>query len=297
MQNPTKTTPMSMKPMNEKVSQYSQGIFNSLAWIQEGDGLYASARTTRAIWYIKRREHSKKIDEKYSSVSNIRNWHLIYGLPKSSVLILAYSVEIYLKAGLAKLFVRCDSNLLETAFKKYGHNLKDLARALEFPLDNESSGDLDELKKYIIHEARYPITPDISQGYLNSYNKRNAAINDANKFKRLCSLAKRIRAHSAKIDSDKTHPAYMARFVIQPDGYIAIRIGGGLKTRITYRLSSVQITKNQTSASHIKAVLKDHAEVYKFWYVAEVYEDTGHKGKREATLKKRRNSLQELSVK
>lgn len=281
--------------MNEKVSRYSQGIFNSLAWIQEGDGLYASARTTRAIWYIKRRAF-KKIDDKYSSTSNIRNWHLICGLPRSSALILAYSVEIYLKAGLAKLFIRCDSALLGAAFKKYGHNLEDLAKALEFPLDNKSSGDLKELKKYILYEARYPMTPNASQSYLNSYNKRNAAINDANKYKRLCELARNIRAHSAKIDSDRTHPAYMTRLAIQPNGYIAVRVGGGLKTRITYRVSSTQISKEHTSLSHIKTTLKTRPEIYKLWYGAEVYEDAGNNGKREAVLKKRRDSLQELSV-
>lgn len=295
LQNSMKVTLMSMSPMNEKVSRYSQGIFNSLAWVQEGDGLYASARTTRAIWHIKNRSF-KKIDDKYSSASNVRNWHLIYGLPRSSVLILAYSVETYLKAGLAKLFSRCDSALLEAEFKKYGHNLKELASALEFPLDKESSGDLDEFKKYILHEARYPITPDINQDYLNSYNKRNTAINDANKFKRLCSLARKIRAHSKKIDSDKTHPAYVTRLTIQPDGYIAVRVGGGLKTRITYRASSTQISKKHTSVSHIKIALRNHPEIYKLWRSAEVYEDTKNKGKREATLRKRRDSLQELSA-
>jgi hypothetical protein len=66
LQNPMKAILMSMNPMNEKVSRYSEGIFNSLAWIQEGDGLYASARTTRAIWHIKNRAF-KKIDDKYSS--------------------------------------------------------------------------------------------------------------------------------------------------------------------------------------------------------------------------------------
>ncbi|MNG06886.1 hypothetical protein D3C84_901590 [compost metagenome] len=189
------------------------------------------------------------------------------------------------------MFIRCDSALLGAEFKKHGHNLKDLANAIEFPLDKKSSGDLDELKRYILHEARYPVTPNINQDYLNSHNKRSTAINDANKFKRLCSLARKIRAHSNKIDSDKTRPVYVTRLTIQPDGYIAIRVGGGLKTRITYRASSTQISKDITSASHIKVALKNHPKIYNFWRSAEVYEDTKNKGKREATLRKRRDSL------
>ena len=88
--------------------------------MKEGNGLFESSKKIHAIWksnhdFIKNFIH-KKNDKK--------QWDLLMGLPRSSMLILGYTAEIYFKAGIVKIYAGCKEEMLNRDIKHlFGHNL------------------------------------------------------------------------------------------------------------------------------------------------------------------------------
>lgn len=114
-----------------KLSNSSVGQFDPAAWIKEGDGLIASAKITRELWKKYRQE------QKQGKQGAALDWNLLTGLPRASMLLLGYSVEMYLKAGLAKAYKGCSENMFSQDVKgRFGHKLKKIAQEISFDFEN-----------------------------------------------------------------------------------------------------------------------------------------------------------------
>ena len=263
-----------------RISYRSIGQFNPKDWLTEGDGLLASATKTRETWIDHRRtflplSQQQELDKPcYAS-----EWSLLTGLPRASMLLLGYAVEMYLKAGLAKVYRGCSERMFHRDLKAlYRHQLVCLANAIAFPIEEEDEDHLRHLEKMVLVDARYPIFVPKGRRYSDAINEQTARIWSPKNFESFTSIAVRVKEHSQKIDSDSTNPASHCSVSVDNDGYLAFRVGGNLPPRITYRLSTVQKRHRKTGLSDIKALFHSPGfrQLNHYWERAWIYEDGEH---------------------
>lgn len=127
--------------------------YNKQSWLNEADRHLMSAKFLRRI---KRRRRN---DFRKSSVDSNRLNHILVmsATTHSSMLLIAYAVELFLKAGLTHVYIGCPMNLFKREVKqKYGHKLVKLAKDIEYPSLSQNSDRLKGLEKIVRSEGRYP---------------------------------------------------------------------------------------------------------------------------------------------
>lgn len=229
-------------PDDRLVEFNSVGIFNPKDWIEEGDGLLVSARAVRVALLRNRR----KIDSTYLRHKNEpRKLNELRGFPRASMLLLGYAAEMYLKAGVVRVFSNCREEAVERwVTRKIGHNYIAAAKFVEFRLSDEDRERLAFLTD-LVTKMRYPVVPrtivtdrgfPFDTDHTAQMNERNNRIWSDAEFRKLCSLINRISAHVQRIDLDENNPASFLRGWIGEVGYWIFRVGGNLSPRVTYRL-------------------------------------------------------------
>lgn len=243
-----------------------KGIFNKNSWINEAENHICSSSFLN--------EHSKKSREQLNVLTDKRNktgvknnrreiLNLIKEVEassKSSLLLLGYSIELYLKAGLVRLHqntTREDFNKLLR--RKYSHNLKTSAKLLGIDLSSDDEISLDRIKELVLDEARYPVTPEDTHDYFCKANRVNSEVWSKTLHSDWFVLAQKIKNHVQSIDSDTKNPAMFFRFQINDDGYCAFRFGGNLPPYLLVHYSKVQVEENTNSGDHLFELIIDHA--------------------------------------
>ena len=260
------------------LSNASVGQYNPTAWISEGDHLYESAKALRAVWTLKRKQLKAKRHTHSDVPSRIKRLAKIEGLPKASVLLLGYAVEMFLKSALAKAYVGCSEAMFDRDVKRRaGHNFLEIADEIAFASTARDRKDLLILRDMVLIGARYPVKNDArAGGHVVEENARRKQVADSKEFRRMCKLAIRIKAHAKRIDRDSSNPASMKFLKIDSDGAVAFRVGGHLPPRITYRLSSEQQQSGLTSLADLRKLFNDPRliEISQVWNRALILEDT-----------------------
>lgn len=261
--------------LHRRLSHRSLGQFNPQDWLREGDDLFASAKATRATWIVKRarlrRSFAAHGDLKYGRGM----WARLERLPKASVMLLAYAVEMYLKAGVAKAYIGCREEMFTRDLRRiFSHNLKKMAREIVFATSAQDDEDLEFLSE-LMRAGRYPVDAHDTQSYVAKKNARTQGLWRRTQFLRLRLLALRIRSHAALIDRDSQCPASHLSWQVDADGYLAFRAGGRLPPRITYLLSSAQRASGDTTLAHVRALVlsQDLLQVGLSWDAAWIFED------------------------
>ena len=81
----------------------------------------------------------------------------------SSTLLVGYAVELFLKAGLTRLYVGCSKELFQKDVKgRYSHDLIKLSKSVEYPGLAGNREQLKQLKKVTLSEGRW-ISVDIKR--------------------------------------------------------------------------------------------------------------------------------------
>ncbi len=267
------------------LSRVSAGSHNPTDWLKEGNGLLASSQEVRKLW--RQTEESFWEEHRANPMPNPDGIRRIEGLPRASMLLLGYAAEMFLKAALAKAYFGCSTGMFDRDVKRrFGHDLKELSIEVAFPKTNGDDQGLKTLKQMILVDARYPITPEVdatkTADELNQHNaamlnQRNAPIWSNDCYERLVDLVERLREHAKKIDHDEQHPAQRFRWIIHDDGYLALRTGGHLPTRITFKISAVMRESNRTQPSDIKDLFDPQspngARIHTRWGGAYILED------------------------
>jgi len=226
-----------------RITARSIGTYNANEWLNEGDGLYSSACTLRATWHIKKRNFSRYTKR---LLMPSPQWQQITGMPRASMLLLGYAMEMYLKAGLVKAYAGCREEMLKRDLqKRFSHDLASLAKEIDFPVAAHKS-DFDKLSEAIRFD-RYPIEPNIEVPYHAQLNERTQKMWGRTDFLRLRRLTRQVRKHALRIDSDERQPASHMHFQVDKDGYLALRFGGRLRPRITFRFSTEQQQAGKSS--------------------------------------------------
>lgn len=265
--------------MNKRITSRSRGEFDSSEWLREGDGLLASARLTRATWHIKKRRFNRMIKATGNPLKYPSTWAEIEGLPRASMLLLGYAMEMYLKAGLAKAYIDCDKEMFSRDLKQlHSHNYKKIAQEIGVPNAIKNADFYDQLHDFVLFEARYPIRPIEENGYSYSdaVNERTNSVWSRQHFKNLCKLIKEVHNH---VYFDFATSG--TRTPLGSDGYIAYRAGGNFPPRITIKFSSEQKRLNENNLQGLRSLVFQnkgcHRELSLIWYHARFFEDTGKK--------------------
>ena len=260
-----------------RLSKKDTGKFDPKKWMNEGDGLFASSRKIRDIWKDHRRALSEAVRQRTSEQRPTSNdWSLLTGLPRTSMLLLGYAVEMFLKAGIAKAYRGCSSQMFERDLKtRFGHKLHDIANELVFPCEPNDQKRFQKLTDMVLVDARYPIFIPDGDTYIEAVNQQTSRIWSESEYSDLCELAQRVRTHVGKIDSDSNRPALFESFNIDDDGYLAFRTGGNLPPRITYRPSVRMRDAGHNTALDVKSLLDEciHCLILQHWDQAWIYED------------------------
>ncbi|MGO1119236.1 hypothetical protein ACTL6U_11040 [Rhodovibrionaceae bacterium A322] len=269
---------MATKPLPKRIDGKSVGSFDPKAWLQEGDGLLASAKANRELWLGRKRSFVPTGTSKTKLLTQERKRDEILGLPRASMLLLGYSVEMFLKASLAKAYQGCAEKVFADDLKfRFGHDLSKIAKEVAFPSEVEDGAKFKLLKDMLSFDARYPVTTYDESTYLASVNQRTQVIWDNDNFTSLVKIANRVRAHALQVGRDVSNPSIIRKYSIDEDGYLTLRIGGNLPPRITFRLSSnQQAEETQTSLERMYALFIDQNEdalISHYWNMAFIYED------------------------
>lgn len=267
------------------------GVSDPQRWIDEGDGMRASAQALRAQWTrLRTRIRGAADDESHPlrhAATAVRTWSDLQGWPRASMLLLGYAVEMYLKAGLAKAYRGCrgadgrQPGMFDRDVKRFGHDYVRLAAAIEFGTSASQERELGLLHAMVLDSARYPLMPDqTSTGADPSrFQKLNAttrAIWSEEQFESLTALAEQVREHAGRVDRDPELPAHFGGCVrIDNDGYFVSRSGGHLSPRIVFRYSRkmTQEGRGCLEALHEQVVISGDWHAAHMWHAATILED------------------------
>ncbi len=274
MHSTSKETPMAD---NQRLSRRSVGQFNPRAWLNEGDGLIASAKVTRELWKNHRQEFSESIKDRRSGIRDgTLDWSKLTGLPRASMLLLGYSVEMYLKAGLVKAYHGCSEEMFCRDVRgKFGHKLVKIAQQICFSFEENDRENLNLVKDMVLIDARYPVLVEDRTSHSDVVNKQTQRIWNEENFDAFVNLANRVKKHASAIDQDTETPAYFMSYNIDEDGYLAFRSGGHLPSRITFRVSAAQRREGKTSTDDVKSLFAsdEFVRLTYHWDQAWIYED------------------------
>jgi len=206
-------------------STNEKGIFNKREWIKEANSHILSSKILK--------EHSNKIREtlkKSTEGNNILNLiEEAEATSKSSILLLGYAIELYIKAGLTRLYQRINKNDFKKVLKyKHSHNLKYSAELLDIYLCKDEQDALERIRKLILDEARYPITPETKESYVRQKNTLNSEVWSKEIYTYWSGIAEKVKSHVLKIDQDEKNPAEYTRCNINDGDYLVLRHGGNL---------------------------------------------------------------------
>ena len=262
--------------LSKRISKRSVGQFNSNDWLKEGDGLLASSVKVREIWTSHRDIFSETIRERKLGLRDSGlDWNLLEGLPRASMLVLGYAVEMYLKAGLVKAYWGCSERMFKRDVKgRFGHHLIRLANEVGFLLKDGDKGNFDLLENMVLVDARYPVFVSNDKCFGDVVNRQTGRIWSPENFEAFVALAERVKDHCRNVDEDSNNPACCDSVRVDSDGYLTFRVGGNLAPRVTYCLSSVQKRNGERSLDDIRKLCVSQFPLAKSnWGYSWIYED------------------------
>lgn len=270
-----------MEPSKLIVTRHGQGDLGARDWGKQGDGLYVSARHLWASFIMDARRFERTDDARQLRKTIARHAIVNAGYPKAAILLIGYCIEMYLKGGLAKLLIGCAEDTFRSTLKAYSHSLEKLAKEIIHDLSKAQLDDLKTLSKFILNDARYPVEANTSTEYVDKTNERSKIIYNGLAFRRYCKLAKHIRCRIAKIDNDSSSMCSTRHWIVDVDGYLCYRYGGGLPPRITYRRCTSSSVELQVTAEEVRGLLAQAGQLLPGPIDEyEIYADSAKDGKR-----------------
>lgn len=196
-----------------------------------------SSTLIRRAWSRRRRMVSQSIEEKRPRRDL---WEALVGMPRASMLLIAYATEMFLKSGICRLYKNCNDYVVHDETKRLGHKLDKLAVELSLGLSSEELVQLGNLAK-LITDARYPVVAHDQATYIRKKNTQTHEIWNDKGFVACRKLVQKIRTKVCLIDRDYSNPSSHRHIPLGNGGYIAFRTGGHLPTRITFESDDANV--------------------------------------------------------
>ncbi len=255
---------MAKKAAVDRLHSRARGGFSKDGWLKEGDLHLASSKMLRKTGSRRARSLSRYMEK--LGVGRTENKKFMPLLTereaaaKSSILLLGYAIELYLKAGLTAAYMGCSKHDFEHVLKQaFRHNLAKIAKEIEFKLSPKDRQLMNSMMKAVLSSARYPLMVRDEKEYTAEWNRLTTEFFSEERYKEAVALALRIRNHVSKLDRDEKNPASLKFFNIDDDGYFAFRLGGNLRPRITVRYSTEQRARGEDNKAALLKLIQSHA--------------------------------------
>lgn len=264
-----------------KLSRASVGEFSASDWKSEGHALLLSSKLLRLQWLISRRKLARRLrEDNFGTVGflskDIDLMNMDRSLVKSSTLLIGYAVEMYLKAGLASALTGGPEDLFIYLSKyRFKHNYCEIANFISYPLTQQDKDDFETLKNAVEFDARYPISVASDEDYISKFNERRQRLADNSRYKRYRRLVEKLDRYSIKLRGTGKDPLSHGDFEFDGDGYLFYRMGGGMPSRITYKLGSGDAREFSCLNELKDASVGGNAILRLIWEKAEIYEQRG----------------------
>ena len=243
--------------------------YSKQSWLDEADRHLMSAKFLRRIKRRRRNSFRNSSDD-----SNRLNHILVMSATThSSMLLIGYAVELFLKAGLTHVYIGCPMNLFKREVKqKYSHKLFELAKDIEYPSLSQNSERLKGLEKIVRSEGRYPNLAYNLTEATKLEQERALLFWDDDQFQDFYNLATSIREYVIRIDQNADNPMFGVQTPIDQDGYFAFRCGGHLIPQVTVKYSSVQKDNCRNNKEDLKRLIVGKVSnplIAKYWGAAQ----------------------------
>jgi len=243
-----------------RIGNKGHGTHKPSEWINRGDSFVENAKILRRSFKRRRKSFSANIKSYPGSrkPERLKLWATLDGLPVSSHLLLGYGCEMYLKAALAKAFRGCEATFFDAQCRQFSHCLIELAQEVDIGLEAYEAEWLSKLSDAMAN-GRYPLPGTLDKAeYVENANLQTSFQWDDDVFSQILNLAVWLRNHASMIDNDSEHTALFDAAYLGSDGYVAMRIGGRLRPRVTFKPSSEMISAGKEDAKHLHDLIKDH---------------------------------------
>lgn len=241
---------MQSRIFSRRINGRSRDGHDNQSWIDEGD------RLLRSSGILRDSRRRRRVAQRNGSASGIANILQMEAAVHGSVLLLAYATELFLKAGLTRLYIGCTHELFRRDVKRYGHNLKRLATEVEYPCTDEIKRHLKEMQSMILSDGRYPFLSETENEQAGRNNARALKFWSDDHYRDLLGLCKSIREHVTSLDHDSNNPSSILSYRIDDDGYVAFRCGGRLSPRLMVKYSSQQKANRRNNKRALRRLLR-----------------------------------------
>lgn len=259
-----------------------KGVHNKSDWLKESQVQLRSSQMLRKIANTCLSElqecesltDSKKRSNGYA-LSLIEDRH---AANQSSYLLLGYSFELLLKAGVLSIYVGLSKELFDNEIKtKFGHDLMKMANELSIDLDDREVNLLTSLRDDITNTARYPVKANSNEEYCTIKNANTNRHSSIELYQEYLILYERIKSLILLIDSTSKNPKLSFEVRLDDDGYFIYRIGGNLPTMMIYRYSQWQSNNGEDNKDSLFQLLTSELEHPAFkQYIARDWENSRH---------------------
>ncbi|WP_206896276.1 hypothetical protein [Salipiger thiooxidans] len=273
-------------------------MYNSDDWKEEGRQLLAASQALRTAFEDLLDGYPLEAEQKRAYLKEHTN--LMTGAPQSAMLLMGYAAEMFLKAALVRLYQGCDRELFDQEVRRFGHKYRTLAKEVSF---TEFSGDSDrlaQLESVVTDMGRYPIAEHEHLARTEAWNDRTSFFWSPENFASYIDLVRRLEVHANQVDGCSANPSFIYAKTIDDDGYLVVRVGGHLPSRLTFRGSTWMRDRRLSDAAHIRSLIKHHdPDAWPLQYLGEidVFEDIdrGRQGRRELVARFRHGASVDLT--
>ncbi len=243
----------------EKMRGISEkGIYNKKNWISEADNHFFSSTALRKLFSTTKQEINPQLKTFFRTTNSESDGVKVNSMikeseaaAKSSILLIGYAIELYLKAGLVRIYQNMPRADFDKTIKNHGHNLVDISSLLGIRLSKNENKALERIKKLILDEARYPLTPSGPDSFHEKSNRISSEVWGENSYNTWKSLAQKIKEYVSQIDCSKADPVHTCALNIDSDGYCLFHIGGTLQPYVTVKYSSNQVKDKKDNIKHL----------------------------------------------
>lgn len=255
-----------------------KGIYNKSNWLKEANRHLYSSCILHEHFLVLKKELSLLVKDKRenelgrNALSIHRVIDKIEGSSKSSLLLLCYSVELFIKAALVCFHSDITKGDFEFLLRKvYSHKFELALGRMNFKLSDGERIIVKRMEKFVVDEGRYPITPIDNKEYYNQASRLSHEMWLSDKYNSWLSLAKKIGDFSALVDNDFNNRSKRMLYKMD-DGYFCFRVGGGLPPCITVRFSSEQVELGLNTKKDLYCLIRDTIQDEFFEHLFNKYE-------------------------
>jgi hypothetical protein len=205
-----------------------EGIYDRYQWENDANGYLFSSQTLRNSSKEKKLEF-EQLRDKWQHKEIVNNIVQREYLNKTSLLLLGFALELFLKSGILALYIGAPKEAFDGDIKnRFNHYLDKIAKELCLDLCNDEYDMLIKMTNFIKKYIKYPLEINNNEDYLKTHNERAREIWDDERYDSWIVLYEKIKQQVKIIDHCTEDVMFGGYWEINSEEYIHYRRGGKL---------------------------------------------------------------------